>query len=226
VARGGGSKRTRAARLERAQQVGALLAEALPEPRCELDFANPFQLLVATILSAQTTDKGVNRVTPELFRRYPTPRALADAAQEDVENLIRSTGYYRQKSRHIREAARIIAEEHGGEVPRSMEALTRLPGVARKTANVVLGTAFGIPSGIAVDTHVARVSRRLGLTRGRTPVEIEQDLMALFPQREWTALGHRLVLHGRYTCTARAPRCSACPLRAPCAAPEARKARA
>lgn len=216
----GGSESVRRVR---ARKISEALAKAIPEPRCELDYQNPFQLLIATILSAQTTDKAVNRVTPELFRRFPTPRALADAPQAEVETLVRSLGFFRQKARHIREAARIVAEEHGGEVPRTMEALMRLPGVARKTANVVLGTAFGIPSGIAVDTHVQRVSRRLGLCRGNTPEAIERELTALFPPEEWTALGHRLVLHGRYTCLARSPRCEQCVLRSLCTAPEARR---
>ena len=180
---------------------------------------------MATILSAQTTDKGVNRVTPELFRRYPTPGALADAPQEAIEAIVKPTGFFRMKAKNIRAAARAIADTHGGEVPRTMDELINLPGVARKTANVVLGTAYGIPSGITVDTHATRVSRRLALTRADDPVEIERDLMELFPQDSWPDLGHRLVLHGRYTCTARAPRCTACKLLPVCHAPEAKAAR-
>jgi endonuclease-3 len=219
----------RGAKLEALRKHAAVVAkgleEMIPDAKCELDFQSPFQLLVATILSAQTTDKGVNRVTPELFRRFPTPRALADAPQEAVETIIKSTGFFRQKAKNIRSAARAIADEHSGEVPRTMEELIRLPGVARKTANVVLGTAYGISSGITVDTHVTRVSRRLALTRSDDPVRIEQDLMALFPRPDWPSLGHRMVLHGRYTCLARGPRCTACRLLAICAAPEAKATR-
>lgn len=204
------------ARLELARRVAQGLEHAIPHPRCELDFETPFQLLVATILSAQTTDKGVNQVTPELFARMPTPRALADAPSSEVERIIKRTGYYRQKAKHIQAAAKLIAEKHGGEVPRTMEELVELPGVARKTANVILGTAFGIASGIPVDTHVRRVSQRLGLTHHDDPVKIERDLMAALPPEQWIQFGHRMVLHGRYTCTAVAPRCDACPLRAFC----------
>jgi len=188
----------------------------LPEPRCELAFGNAFELLVATILSAQSTDKGVNRVTPELFRKYPTAPALAGAAQDDVEKIIHTTGFFRQKARSIREASRILAERYGGEVPRTMDELVQLPGVARKTANVVLGTAYGIASGVTVDTHATRVSQRLGLTAHKTPTDIERDLMALFPAEQWIELGHRLVLHGRYVCTARAPKCGSCGLSKVC----------
>ena len=149
---------SKATKIERAAVIGKLLKKQVPEAKCELDFQTPFQLLVATMLSAQTTDKGVNKATPELFRRYPTPRALADAGQDEVEALVKSTGFFRQKAKNIREAGRIVAENHGGEVPKTMEALLTIPGVARKTANVVLGTAYGISSGITVDTHATRVS--------------------------------------------------------------------
>jgi endonuclease-3 len=164
-------------------------------------------------------------VTPELFTRYPTPRALADAPQESVEAIIKTTGFFRQKAKNIRGAARMVAEEFGGEVPRTIEEMTRMPGVARKTANVVLGTAYRISSGIAVDTHVTRVAGRLGLTRSDDPVQIEQDLVALFPQPDWPDVGHRMVLHGRYLCFARNPRCPECKLLPICEAPEAKAAR-
>jgi len=192
------------------------LAAALPEPRCELDHRNAWQLLVATILSAQSTDARVNQVTPGLFRRWPTPAALGSAPQEEVEGAVKSTGFFRNKARAIREASQAIAERFGGEVPRDMEAAMTLRGVARKTANLVLGTAYGLPTGIIVDTHAARVAGRLGLSRETDPEKIERDLCALFPREEWVATGHRLVLHGRYVCTARAPRCAECPLNELC----------
>ncbi len=213
------------ARIAHAREVLELLAEAIPDPKCELNFGSPFELLIATILSAQTTDRGVNRVTPELFRRFPTPAALAEASQSDVEAIVKPTGFFRVKAKNIRGAARAIAERHGGEVPRTMDELLKLPGVARKTANVVLGTAYGIASGITVDTHARRVAQRLGLTKSDDPVVIEQDLMALAPRDTWPDLGHRLVLHGRYTCLARNPKCPQCRILSLCPAPEARSAR-
>jgi len=199
-------------------ELRARLAQAVPEPRCELEFepGNAWQLLMATILSAQSTDARVNLVTPGLFRRYPTPAALGAAPQEEVEAVVKSTGFFRNKARAVREASRAIAERFGGEVPRDMEELMSLRGVARKTANLVLGTAFGIPTGIIVDTHAARVAQRLGLTKEEDPVKIERDLCAVFPREEWVDTGHRLVLHGRYVCTARAPRCGGCALREVC----------
>ncbi len=186
------------------------LREAYPEATTELHWSNPFELLMVTVLSAQTTDKKVNEISPELFRRYPTAEALAQARPEELEPLLRPLGYYRQKARTLVSLARQLVERHGGEVPRSMEALTSLSGVGRKTAAIVLGTAFGIREGIAVDTHVRRVAQRLGLTRHKTPEKIEQDLMKLVPQEEWTWFGHAMVLHGRYVCLARRPRCSQC----------------
>ena len=201
------------------------LTRALPEPRCELDHENAWQLLVATILSAQSTDVGVNRVTPELFRRYPTPSALARARPATIERIVKSTGFFRQKTKAIRSASRLLAERHGGEVPRDLDALLELPGVARKTANVVLGTAYHMPTGIVVDTHAGRVARRLGLTKEKDPVKIERDLMAVFAKRTWPDTSHRLVLHGRYVCTARTPRCPDCPLNEVCPSAEAPPAR-
>lgn len=197
------------------------LAKALPEPRCELEHADAWQLLVATILSAQSTDARVNLVTPALFARFPTPAALGAASQEDVEALVKSTGFFRNKARAIRETSQVLVERFGGQVPRRMEELLTLRGVARKTANLVLGTALGIPSGIVVDTHVARVARRLGLTEADDPERIEAELCGRFPREEWIATGHRLVLHGRYVCTAKKPRCGECPLNETCPAREA-----
>jgi endonuclease-3 len=210
-----------AKRAERALLLSERLAEAQPKPVCELDFRSPFELLVATILSAQSTDKMVNRVTPALFARWPTPAALAAASQEEVEAAVKQTGFFRNKAKAIRETARILTERHGGEVPRDQDALIELPGVARKTANVVLGTAYGIASGVTVDTHAGRVSRRLGLTKEENPEKVEAALMALFPREEWIDTGHRLVLHGRYVCLARKPDCARCPLNELCPSAEA-----
>jgi endonuclease-3 len=199
-------------RKQRARQVLKRLREALPEPRCELDHENAWQLLVATILSAQSTDARVNLVTPELFRRFPTAAKLGAAPLPVVEELVRTTGFYRNKAKAIVAASRIVAQEHGGEVPRSLPALIELPGVARKTANVVLGTAYGLATGIVVDTHAGRVARRLDLTAEDDPGKVESDLCALFPQSEWIAIGHRFVLHGRYVCKAKKPDCAGCSL--------------
>lgn len=197
------------------QRIGTILErlrEAYPQATTELRWAHPFELLIVTVLSAQTTDKKVNEVAPALFQRYPTAEALAKADPEALEPLLRPLGYFRQKARTIVNLARQLVARHGGTVPRSMEALTALPGVGRKTAAIVLGTAFGLQEGIAVDTHVRRVSQRLGLTAHQTPDKIEQDLMALVPRASWTWFGHALVLHGRYVCLARHPRCSQCML--------------
>ena len=192
------------------------LAKAIPSPHCELEHRSPWELLVATILSAQSTDRNVNRVTPVLFRRWPTPEALAAAPAGEVEETIHSTGFFRNKARAIQRASAEIVERHGGEVPRGVEEMLALRGVARKTANVVLGTAYGVASGIVVDTHAARVAARLGLSKESDPVKIERDLLAIFPRKDWIDTGHRLVLHGRYVCTARAPRCASCPLNELC----------
>lgn len=197
------------------------LAKAIPEPECEIDSANPWQLIIGTILSAQSTDKRVNMTTPALFEAYPTPAALGAADLEDVERLVKSTGFYRNKAKSIRAASQIIAETFGGEVPKDMEQLLTLPGVARKTANLVMGTAFGVATGIIVDTHARRVSQRLGFTTHDDPVKIERDLCELFPKKDWVDTGHRLVLHGRYVCTAKKPRCSSCALNELCEASEA-----
>jgi endonuclease-3 len=201
------SKRVRHARAER---VYDLLAEAYPDAHCELDYADAYQLSAATILSAQTTDQRVNLVTPILFRRYPTVSALAAARQADVEEIIHSTGFFRNKSKNIIGFARGVMAEHDGDVPRTLRELAALPGVGRKTANVILGNAFGIEEGVVVDTHVKRLSARLGLTRHEDPTKVEQDLMALFPRERWTMLSHLLIWHGRRVCDARRPRCQEC----------------
>jgi endonuclease-3 len=177
---------------------------------------NPFQLLCATILSAQCTDERVNMVTPALFARFPTPSAMAKADIAELEGLIRSTGFYHNKAKNLIGAARMLNERWGGQMPRTMDELLELPGVARKTANVVLGTAFGIAVGVVVDTHVARVSFRLGLTRADTPEKIEQDLMQVVPRDRWIAFAHQIIWHGRKLCQARRPQCEACPLAPHC----------
>ena len=206
----------------RVRQLCARLADAIPEPRCELRHDDAFQLLVATILSAQSTDARVNQVTPALFAAYPTPKALAGAELPAVENLVRSTGFFRNKAKAIVAASRILQAEHGGQVPRSLAALIALPGVARKTANVVLGTAYRLPTGVVVDTHVGRVTRRLGLTAQADPERVEAELCALLPKDAWIDTGHRLVLHGRYLCRAKKPACAACPLAELCPSAEAK----
>lgn len=188
------------------------LARLYPRASCSLDHAGPFQLLIATILSAQCTDKRVNVVTPDLFARWPTAGTLAAASQDEVEDVIRSTGFFRAKARNIRGCCEALVERHRGQVPRVLEDLVKLPGVGRKTANVVLGSGFGLPTGVVVDTHVGRISRRLGLTRHADPVRAERDLMEVIPRAHWIAFSHRLIEHGRSVCTARRPRCEACPL--------------
>jgi endonuclease-3 len=183
-----------------------------PEVDCELDRETPFQLLCATILSAQCTDERVNKVTPELFRRFPDPRAMAKAPQPVLENIIRSTGFFRQKAKSLKGSAAALNQRFQGEIPRSIADLTSLPGVARKTANVVLGTAYGIAEGVVVDTHVQRLSMRLGLTRSTDPKNIEQDLMKVIPQDRWIRFSHQIIWHGRRVCFARKPNCGGCRL--------------
>jgi len=200
----------------RAAQVVDALASAYPDAACELVFHDAFELLVATILSAQCTDVRVNQTTPALFARFPDATALAGAQQAEIEELIHPTGFFRQKAKVLLAVARQLVERHGGTVPADMGALTDLPGVGRKTANVVLGTAFGLATGIVVDTHVARLARRLDLSVETDPACIERDLMAIFPEESWIALGHRLILHGRRICTARKPACERCALAAIC----------
>lgn len=192
------------------------LTKEFPDAHCELDFSSPLELVVATILSAQCTDKRVNMVTPALFRRYPTAAAMAAARVEDLEDIIRSTGFYHNKAKSIIGMARVLVAHYGGAVPRSLEELVVLPGVGRKTANVVLGNAFGINEGVVVDTHVARLSLRLGLTKETDPVKIELALMPLLDRGDWTMLAHLLIWHGRRTCDARKPKCAECVLRDIC----------
>lgn len=199
-----------------ADRVFATLAERYPNPSCALDHRSPFQLLVATILSAQCTDKRVNAVTPALFERFPTAQAFADAPLEAIEELIKSCGFYRAKAANISQASRAIVERFNGEVPATLEELVRLPGVGRKTANVVLGNAFGIASGFVVDTHVLRLSRKIGLSDEETPEKVERDLNELVPQSDWVDGSHRLIYLGREYCVARRPQCDACPLREFC----------
>jgi endonuclease-3 len=188
------------------------LRATYPDAHCELDFRDPFQLLIATILSAQCTDVRVNMVTPSLFKKYPDAPRMASASQDDIETLIRSTGFYRNKAKNIRAASAALVENHGGHVPRELDALTILPGVGRKTANVVLGNAYGIEAGIVVDTHVVRLSKRLGLTKHSDPVKIERDLIKVIPQKDWTLWSHLLIWHGRRRCSARKPDCAHCEL--------------
>jgi endonuclease-3 len=204
------------AETERAARIVEILARTYPDARCALRHRNALELLVATILSAQCTDARVNEVTRELFRRYRTAWDYAQADPAELERMVRPTGFYRSKARAIRGAARILAEKHGGRVPDTMKDLLELPGVARKTANVVLGTWFGKATGVVVDTHVRRVSRRLGLTRHQDPKKIEQDLMRILPPETWIDFSHRLIWHGRRLCTARKPRCTECPFASCC----------
>jgi endonuclease-3 len=200
-----------------ARRILDILEKAHPEARCALSYRNAFELAVATILSAQCTDERVNGVTPRLFERYPDAPSLAKAPLADVEEIIRSTGFFRAKARSITGFARGLVERHGGVVPRTMEALVPLPGVGRKTANVVLGHAYDVNEGIAVDTHVLRVANRLGLAQGDDPLKVEQQLMTLIPRERWTRTTDLVIFHGRKVCDARRPACGACPLFAHCA---------
>jgi endonuclease-3 len=195
-----------------ALEILGRLKREYPDAHCELDFETPLQLLVATILSAQCTDKRVNMVTPELFRAFPDAESLASAEADRLEDLIRSTGFFRNKTRSLLGMSAAIVERHDGEVPATMDELVDLPGVGRKTANVVLGNAFNINEGVVVDTHVGRLSVRLGLTNETDPVKVERALMPLFPRREWALISHLLIFHGRRVCIARAPRCASCVL--------------
>jgi endonuclease-3 len=207
-------KPTPAAR-RRVRRILDVLADLYPDAECALKHQSPLQLLIATILSAQCTDARVNLVTPALFARYRTAKDFAVAKPQELERLIASTGFFRMKAKNIRACCQALLERHGGEVPGTLEELVQLPGVGRKTANVVLGDAFGVP-GVTVDTHVGRLSRRLGLTVHADPVKVEFDLMAVVPQAEWTTFSHRLILHGRRVCFARRPQCEGCALRRLC----------
>ncbi len=199
-------------RYRRLEKITESLEATHPDAECELDFTTPLQLLVATILSAQSTDKRVNLVTPALFKKYKSARAFARAEPAVLENMIRSTGFFRNKARHIREASKIIDRKYGGRVPEEMDQLLELPGVARKTANVVLGVAFGKAEGVVVDTHVQRLSRRLGFSSESRPEKIEQDLMRVIRREKWILFGHLLIHHGRRVCDAKKPDCSNCTL--------------
>jgi len=204
--------RKRATKKQRALEILIILKKLYPDATCSLNYQTPVQLLVATILSAQCTDERVNQVTPELFKKFPTAQTLAKADQQEIENLIRSTGFYRNKAKNIQNACQKIVTEFNGEVPQTMEELLTLAGVARKTANVVLAHAFGKIQGVTVDTHVKRLSNRLGLTENTDPVKIERDLMALLPQPDWENWSIRLIYHGRAVCKARQPNCQNCQL--------------
>ncbi len=202
---------SRTALVRRARKVDRVLAETYPDARCELDFDNPFQLLVVTVLSAQTTDRRVNAVRPTLFAAYPDPAAMAPAPREHLEQLLGPLGFFRQKTDTVLKLSAALVERYDGQVPPKLEELVTLPGVGRKTANVVLGNAFGIP-GITVDTHFGRLVRRLGWTEETDPVKVEHEIGALFPKRDWTMLSHHLIWHGRRRCHAKKPACGACPV--------------
>ncbi len=203
------------ARSDKPQFILSSLKNLYPDAHCELNYKNPLELLVATILSAQCTDKRVNIVTESLFKKFKTPEDYAKAPLAVLENEIRTTGFFRNKAKNIQGACRALIERHGGIVPQTLEELVKLPGVGRKTANVVLGNAFGIP-GFPCDTHVIRLSNRLGLTKSENAEKVEQDVTALFPKKEWISMSHRLIWHGRRCCYARRPNCPACPLREVC----------
>ena len=209
-------RESQAAKLERTQKILSALARVYPDAHCELNFSNPLQLLVATILSAQCTDKRVNLVTAELFKKYPTAKAFADAPLADLEAAVRTTGFFRNKAKNIQACCAALVERFGGDVPRTMEALHALAGVGRKTANVVLGNAFGINVGVVVDTHVTRLANRLGLATGTDAVKLEQALMQLVPQQDWCVFSHWLIWHGRRRCAARSPDCAHCEIKHLC----------
>jgi len=214
--------KTAAARQARLAEILSRLDRMYPEATCALLHRDPWQLLVATILSAQCTDKRVNEVTPGLFAKYPTPRDFAAVRPEVLANDIRSTGFFNNKAKSIVGAAQRVVNEFGGQVPKTMEEMLTIPGAARKTANVVLGTAYGIASGVVVDTHVARISERLGLTKNTDPVKIEQDLIKIVPKERWILFAHQIILHGRARCMARTPACEQCDLNSLCYAKDKR----
>jgi endonuclease-3 len=199
-----------------AAKITKILREHYPDAKCELDYETPLQLLIATILSAQCTDERVNLVTKSLFHKYSDAASYANAPQKDLEREIQSTGFYHNKAKSIQSCCQSLLERYNGQIPQDIEKMIELPGIGRKTANVVLGTVYGIASGIVVDTHVTRVSQRLGLTQEKNPEKIEKDLLGQFPAKEWIAISNRLVHHGRYVCTARKPQCNSCPLGSIC----------
>ncbi|RYZ07849.1 MAG: endonuclease III [Myxococcales bacterium] len=210
------AKKPKLADAARAGELYRVIRERHPDAHCELDHTTPFELIVATVLSAQSTDVMVNKITPELFRRWPGPRELASANPAEVEQVLSKIGMFRQKTKNIVGLSQQLLEKHGGQVPRTLDELVKLPGVGRKTANVVLGVAFGAPEGVVVDTHVQRISQRLALTKHTEPLEIEQDLMKLFERTLWDPLSHTLIFHGRRICTAQKPACAACPAQELC----------
>lgn len=210
------AKKPKLASAEQAAALYRVIRERHSDAHCELDHRNPFELIVATVLSAQSTDVMVNKITPDLFKRWPTPQKLAVAEPAEVEKVLSKIGMFRQKTKNIVGLSKLLVEKHSGQVPRSLDELVKLPGVGRKTANVVLGVAFGAPEGVVVDTHVQRISQRLGLTKHTEPVEIEQDLMKLFDRSLWDPLSHTLIFHGRRICTARKPACAGCPAQSLC----------
>jgi endonuclease III len=214
--RGTSTKSSASSTAERARRVVAVLARLYPKAECALRHSSAWELLAATILSAQCTDVRVNQVTESLFKKYPTLKAFADAELSELEQAVRPTGFYRNKAKALQGAARLLLERHGGEVPSTLEALIEIPGAARKTANVVLGTWFGTASGVVVDTHVQRITRLLGLTKSEDPKRIERDLMELLPRSDWIDFSHRLIWHGRKVCVARRPRCGECALSKDC----------
>jgi endonuclease-3 len=214
-------KRVSHAEQARRQRVLRRLAETYPNARCSLSHRNVFELLVATILSAQSTDKLVNQITPALFKKYPSPEALAAARLPDIEAAIRQTGFFRNKAKSLKGCAEALVRDHHGDVPQTMEELVALPGVGRKTANVVLGNGYHKNAGVVVDTHMQRLSGRLKLTSEETPEKIEQDLMRVVPQNEWTVFSHRMIQHGRQICVARNPKCAVCPLAEDCPSSQA-----
>lgn len=209
-------RETAAQKRARALQAISLLKRTYPKAKCSLDYGNPLQLLVATVLSAQCTDARVNIVTPALFAKYKTAQDFAGANIIELESLIHSAGFYRTKAKNIKAACKIMAEKHGGKVPRTMEEMLELPGVARKTANIVLGNSYGVIEGVPVDTHAIRLSSRLGWTKNSAQEKIEKDLMALVPQQGWLQISNLFVFHGRAICTARKPQCAVCPVRHLC----------
>jgi endonuclease-3 len=206
------AKKAKTATPEQALELYRLIRARHADAHCELEHSSPFELIVATVLSAQSTDVMVNKITPELFRRWPGPDELARAEPAEVEKVLSKIGMFRQKTKNIVGLSKLLVEKHAGQVPQSLDELVKLPGVGRKTANVVLGVAFGKPEGVVVDTHVQRISQRLGLTRHTEPVEIEQDLMRLFDRELWDPLSHTLIFHGRRICSAQKPACAACPV--------------
>lgn len=209
-------RESKKAKQARAAEIYKILDKTYPDAHCALDYRNPFQLAVATILSAQCTDERVNQVTPKLFKTFPTAEKLAVADQETVEDLIRSTGFFRNKAKSLIGLAQGLMDKHDGEIPDDMDQLVKLPGIGRKTANVILGNAFGKSEGVVVDTHIKRLSKRMKFTTKDTPEQIEPDLMHLFPQKDWTQLAHILIFHGRQICNARKPKCADCPVASLC----------